>query len=840
MRISKRMLISIFLTFSIALLTIHILCSQSQAVYRCGTETDDCYCGVNNPYYCCDNDFNDCGGTCFPCANSDDGCDGNCTWWAWEKACCDWGVALPGWGNAGSWATDAMGSGYLVNNMPAIYTIAASSHYNHVAWVQQVSSDRTTIWVSEMNCFCDGRCSNPNNSSISVRENKAYNVATWLQSGGGFIYPPLIHAQGHFISPYGTDYGNDPVFLLQNGTYYHIVSSEILNMMEHPDLPRWRWDRVKDVSATGLGEIFSNQSYIEGPEFITTDASSNGLLIRQVGTGSVYSVQDGQLEDVTFEWCQENNCWPNIINVTESIIDLFSADGYAAVSEGVTVTPSTIYVGDNFNVTVTLEEIQGAPITFAEVTCAILDNNDNLQFDLQKFSNVTVPANETWTYTGSGYMASQFPPGTYKAMARGRVTNWFDFTTTGSGVNPRIFQVQPQTLSVTLDANPSNGCAPLDVTLTAEVSGTATGTINYTFWWNCNDPGTSVEEVTAVCGDPTNPAVGMKFDGVSVEILAVNHIYSAEGTYTGKVITERGTALPAEDRVTVIVTSPPGAPSNCVASDNLCDKVHFCWQDNSNNEDGFKIYRNGSYIGGVGANVTCYDDNTASLGVTYSYCVKAYNNCGESSQCCDNGIRLTPPLAPSLSSPSNGAIDQSVPVYLEWDEVSGVDNYQVVVDSNSSFSSPQIDETTSSSYYNATGLNHATTYYWRVRAHNLCDWGDWSAKWHFTTVTTGVDDESSSQDKPVAFALSQNHPNPFNPETVIEYALPKDCQVQIAIYNLLGQKIRTLIDQYQTKGQRKIHWDGKDDEGNELTSGIYFYRLQAGDFSETKKMVLLR
>jgi parallel beta-helix repeat protein len=90
------------------------------------------------------------------------------------------------------------------------------------------------------------------------------------------------------------------------------------------------------------------------------------------------------------------------------------------------------------------------------------------------------------------------------------------------------------------------------------------------------------------------------------------------------------------------------------------------------------------------------------------------------------------------------------------------------------------------------------------------------------------------------FQLSQNYPNPFNPQTIIEYTLPKSCWVKLTIHNILGQTVRTLIDRYETKGTNRVLWDGKDKVGNAVASGIYFCRLQAGDFSETKKMLLLR
>ncbi len=91
------------------------------------------------------------------------------------------------------------------------------------------------------------------------------------------------------------------------------------------------------------------------------------------------------------------------------------------------------------------------------------------------------------------------------------------------------------------------------------------------------------------------------------------------------------------------------------------------------------------------------------------------------------------------------------------------------------------------------------------------------------------------QSVPTEFRLDQNHPNPFNPTTTISYALPTDAQVELAVYNLLGQKVATLIDGWQTAGYKSVPWDATD-----CASGVYFYSLKAGDVVQTRKMILLR
>ncbi len=93
---------------------------------------------------------------------------------------------------------------------------------------------------------------------------------------------------------------------------------------------------------------------------------------------------------------------------------------------------------------------------------------------------------------------------------------------------------------------------------------------------------------------------------------------------------------------------------------------------------------------------------------------------------------------------------------------------------------------------------------------------------------------------PAAFSLAQNYPNPFNPVTEIMYNLPSACHVRLDIYNVLGQRIATLVNEHQTAGGQVVEWNGKDTVGNAATSGVYFYKIQAGSFVEMKKMILLR
>jgi hypothetical protein len=103
---------------------------------------------------------------------------------------------------------------------------------------------------------------------------------------------------------------------------------------------------------------------------------------------------------------------------------------------------------------------------------------------------------------------------------------------------------------------------------------------------------------------------------------------------------------------------------------------------------------------------------------------------------------------------------------------------------------------------------------------------------------TGV--AGAPSDLPSSFDLQQNYPNPFNPSTVITYAVPRNAHVTIDIYNVLGQKVASLFDQEQTVGTHSIAWNGQNNHGASVGSGVYFVTMQAGTFSQVRKMMLTR
>jgi hypothetical protein len=138
----------------------------------------------------------------------------------------------------------------------------------------------------------------------------------------------------------------------------------------------------------------------------------------------------------------------------------------------------------------------------------------------------------------------------------------------------------------------------------------------------------------------------------------------------------------------------------------------------------------------------------------------------------------------------------------------------------------------------------------KFRFHLISDWTGAGDGWYIDDVQmnfrpTSVEEEPASV--PLLFTLDQNYPNPFNPTTTIRFAVHRlqfavhgPDHISLRVYNVLGQSVRTLVDEEMEPGSYEVEWDGRDDKGKEVSSGIYFYRLATAEHVVTKKMLLLK
>ena len=200
-----------------------------------------------------------------------------------------------------------------------------------------------------------------------------------------------------------------------------------------------------------------------------------------------------------------------------------------------------------------------------------------------------------------------------------------------------------------------------------------------------------------------------------------------------------------------------------------------------------------------------------------------------------------PPIVPVLVGPAHEAPTVPLPAELEWQDYYWTDMYQVQIDDDNDFSSPLIDVYVDTYRYTAFGLVDGTVYYWRVQGEGICGLGDWSSSDRYFTAGEELDvNEVDGGELPNKFTLHQNHPNPFNPYTQIEFSLPRASHVTLGVYNIVGQRVRQLVDEDLPAGRMVTTWDGKNEKGVEVASGIYLYHITAGEFDATKKMVLLK
>ena len=198
------------------------------------------------------------------------------------------------------------------------------------------------------------------------------------------------------------------------------------------------------------------------------------------------------------------------------------------------------------------------------------------------------------------------------------------------------------------------------------------------------------------------------------------------------------------------------------------------------------------------------------------------------------------PTAPTLAAPANGATGISTSPTLSWNMAPGADSYTLQISVSSTFDSFLLNQSgLTSTTFNATGLSSGTTYFWRVSATNAGGTSTFSAARSFTTSPASsvelVDGLS-----PKDFNLAQNYPNPFNPSTSIRFSLPKESFVRIMVLDAAGKVVRQLVRDAKSAGTYLVRWDGRDENGSVVASGVYFYRLESPYYNRTMKMVLLK
>ncbi len=199
-------------------------------------------------------------------------------------------------------------------------------------------------------------------------------------------------------------------------------------------------------------------------------------------------------------------------------------------------------------------------------------------------------------------------------------------------------------------------------------------------------------------------------------------------------------------------------------------------------------------------------------------------------------VRLSIPTPPNLVLPPNNAQLVALNPFFTWDTNWYATTFRIQVASDSTFASNIVKDTTKTNiqgYHCPDILQINTFYWWRVKFFNSLGESPWSAVFKFKTRIIGITQINSNV--PKVFKLYNNFPNPFNPVTKINFDLPKNDFVNLAVYDITGRKIAELVNQLFDAGSYEVSWNGSN-----TASGIYFYKLTANNFSETKRMALIK
>jgi surface antigen len=640
-------------------------------VYECAGHYDDCLCGAYNPYPCCSNP------------------QGNCTWWAWDRACCVWNDNLLGgvsWGNATSWAGYATSHGYTVSATPAVNTIACNSSaaggLGHVAWVVQVSGSQ--VQVTEMGWCLWG----------TVRTTW-YNTSYFDQ---GFIYPMGGGSSITLTSPNGGEN-----LCVNQQTTVQWQSSGI------PGNVRLRLYQGSTNEVDALGWIGTNlpntgsYPWIPGTD-LTTNCNYYVKVEDQAQTTRDFSNAAFCISDLT-EWAlsvsaTDNNCnniaitWNDVSNETGYKV---YRNGGQIATLGIDVTNYTDTPGSGcYLYTVRAYNTCGdGPLSSSDQGCRLgtpaqvsgvtaTDNNCN---------NVVV----TWTDQSgeNGYYV--YRNGSQIGSAGANVTIYTD-NTASQGVTCSYAVAATNTCGTGSQSVSDNGTRLATPVQVAGVAATDNNCNNVVVTWtdqsgeqgyrvyrNGSQIGTTGVDV---CTYTDAPAVGTYTYSVGA--------YNACGDGTLSA-TDPGTRLTTVGQVTGVS-----------ATDDHCADIVITWTDRSG-ENGYYVYRGGSQIAQTGANVTTYTD--APSAGTYNYTIAAFNDCGTGTpSAIDGGARLSAPVPVSNVIASDNICTG---ITVTWWDVSGESGYYIYRNGS------QIGDVSA----NTTTFNDAPpsgTYAYTVRSYNGC------------------------------------------------------------------------------------------------------------------------
>ena len=226
-------------------------------------------------------------------------------------------------------------------------------------------------------------------------------------------------------------------------------------------------------------------------------------------------------------------------------------------------------------------------------------------------------------------------------------------------------------------------------------------------------------------------------------------------------------------------------------------------------------------------------------GDEYYWRVKAFGQVGENESEIfhfQSGV----PIPPILDSPPHATYNVSLTPKFSWHQTELAASYRFQLSKAVIFQTSSIiyDQTVTDTMFLITNsLDANKKYFWRVSAVNSYGASFWSDQFGFqTTPVTDVETEKI----PSEFSLSQNYPNPFNPSTEIRFSIPKSAKVELIIYDILGKEVVRLLNSDFSAGSYSTKWNGRNDSGNLVPSGMYIYKIKVDQYINSKKMILMK
>jgi uncharacterized lipoprotein YddW (UPF0748 family) len=297
------------------------------------------------------------------------------------------------------------------------------------------------------------------------------------------------------------------------------------------------------------------------------------------------------------------------------------------------------------------------------------------------------------------------------------------------------------------------------------------------------------------------------------------------------------------DTSRVLRIAPPSAPSLLLPlSGNTAvpDTVKVVWSSADLAASyHLQVSTDPSFGQGLVVNDSSLVDTVKSVGgllglTAYHWRVRAANAAGFGSYSASSNFTTGFPASPNLLYPPNIFADAPVNLRFLWGRAPAASTYRFQLSTAADFAATMVDSAgLADTSLAGPGLDNYKVYFWRVKAINALGSSGWSSVFRFRTVQ--VSSVEAQGGLPTAYALSQNFPNPFNPTTTIQFALPQSGRVSLKVYDVLGREEATLVNDEMPAGNFSVRWNA-----SQSSSGVYFFRITAGSFSETKRMVLVR